>query len=374
MPDLPTRPELFDVFANELLTRAEAQPYAQRLSAEQIYTEGSDINLIGAGASVMAEEVMRQLGSEINDLTLDGASGEALDRWVSDRYSTEIVRKTASPSVGVLQFSRSSVAAGAVTFLAGSVVRNSGGTRFKTLADVAFGPADLGPFTANAQAVEAGTSGNVPANTITSFVTAPTDATIMVTNPAIFAGGSATETDEVFRARARLFWQQARRGTLGAIEFGALTVPGVAQATAEEQLSTLGVPNGFVNLYIADSNGQSNTSLNELVEIALLEYRAGGIVPSIVGSVPTYVAINLSLSYSSGVDSAAAFASVRSTVVARVNALAPGETLRTSLLVEAARSIDGVIVSDSAIVLPAGDVVPEAGELLRTRADLVLAV
>ena len=39
----------------------------------------------------------------------------------------------------------------------------------------------------------------------------------------------------------------------------------------------------------------------------------------------------------------------------------------------AARSVPGVIVSDGAVVVPAGDVVPSTGQVIRTRLDLITA-
>jgi hypothetical protein len=369
--DIPTRAELFEVFAQELFTRGEARPVGQRITPEQVRTPGSDINLLGGGVSAMGEEATRALGRSVSDLTLDGASGEALDRYVADRYSPYIARKSAAPARVGLQFTRTSTVAGAVTQSTGTIVRTPGGVRFDSLADAAFGAASVGPVTVNGRAVEAGTSGNVDAGTITAFVTARADPTMLVTNPERAAGGDFTESDESLRERARAFYGQARRGILGAIEFGALTVPGVRQALAEEVLNNLGVPNGFINLYIADANGQSNSVLNEEVRLALLEYRAGGIIVTVYGATPTYQAIQYLLRYQSGTDTAAAFDAVRAATVARVNQLAPGATLERSLLFEVARSVDGVIVEDDAVVVPAGDVIPTAGQIIRTRTDLV---
>jgi uncharacterized phage protein gp47/JayE len=371
MPDLPTRAQLADVFADELLTRAELRPVGDRITPEQVYTPGSDINLIMAGSAAMGEEIVRTAGRATADLTLDGAEGEALDRWVADRYSPTLVRKSAAPAQVTLSITRTSIAAGAVPYSSGSVVQTDGGVRFELLADAPLGASSLGPVTVAAEAVEAGTSGNVAANTITSFITQPPDSTMLVTNPDVAAGGAATETDESLKSRARLFYQQARRGTLAAIEFGALTVPGVAQATAEEQLNSLGVPNGLVFLYISDANGQSNALLEAAVADALLEYRGGGIVVDVFGAVPVLQSIVLSLSYTAGTDTAAAFNSVRAAVVAAVNALAPGDTLYRSIIIEAAKSITGVIVSDTAVTVPTGDVVPTSGQVIRTSKDIV---
>lgn len=371
MTDLPTRADLFDTFAEELLSRAELRPVGDRLTAEEVYTPGSDINLIGAGASAMAEEIVRALGRSAADLTLDGARSVALDRLVADRYSPYLARKTASPARVTLTFSRPTAAAGAITLAAGTVVRTSAGVRFETLAAVAFGVLAVGPLTCSARAVEAGTTGNVASQTITAFQVAPADASIAVTNYEPAAGGDFTESDDSLRARARAFFGSARRGILAAIEQGALAVPGVRQATAEEVLNSLGVPNGMVFLYIADANGQSNLALNAAVLGALLEYRACGIIVNVYGAVPVYQSIQLTLSYTAGTDTTGAWEQVRALVVARVNSLRPGETLHRSLLTTAAKTVTGVIVADGAVVVPTGDVVPAAGQVLRTRTDLV---
>lgn len=371
MADLPTRAALAEVYIQELVTRAEARPVGQRLTPEQARAPGSETNLLAGGTSVMGEEIVRFVARVVSDLTLNGATDAALVRWVADRYSRYVTKKEAAPARVQVQFTRTSTAAGAVTQASGSIVRTGGGVRFRLLADAAFGASSLGPVTVNARAVDAGTDGNVAANTITAFQSAKADPTLLVTNPQAAAGGDFTESDESFRERARAFWASARRGVLPAIEFGARTVPGVRQAYAEEQTNLSGLPNGFVFLYVADANGQSNSVLNEEVKSALLEYRAGGIYVDVFGAVPTFQAITYLLRYRSGTDTAAAFDAVRSATVSRVNQLAPGSTLERSLLFSVARSINGVIVENDAVVLPTGDVVPTAGQVIRTRTDLV---
>lgn len=372
MPDLPSRAELFEVGANDLLVRAETRPVGKRITPEQVYTPGSDINLVIGATSAMVEEVMRQLGRGLSDLTLDGATGEALDRWVADRYSPYLARLTASPAYCPLTFTRTSLVAGAVTYLTGSIVQTTGGVRFELREPAVFGVATLGPVTVSGRAVEAGTSGNVAIGTVTSFVTEKPDPTLLLTNLEVGAGGTDTQSDESYRSIARQFWKTVRRGTLSAIEFGALSVPGVVQAFAEEQLSQpMGVPNGFIFLYIADVNGQSNTLLNTAVDLALMEYRCGGIVVTVYGATPTYQPVSLDLSYEAGIDTVAAWSNVRAAVVAAVNGLRPGETLEVAVIIEAAKSVTGVLVADDAVVAPTGDVVPTTGQIIRTSNDLV---
>lgn len=373
MPDLPSRVDLFNVFADELIVRAEGRQDGRRITPQEIFTDGSDINLIGAGASAMGEEVMRQVGRGLASLTLDGAQGEELDRWCSDRYSGEVVRKGAAPALVRLQLARPNFTAGAGTYPAGSRVQTDGGVQFVTTTAGSFSGTSLGPVSVEARALNAGSSGNVREGSITSFVTQPFDSAITVTNPSFASGGDEREQDPSLRARARLFFVSARRGTLSAVEFGALTVPGVRQATAEEEVDGGGVLTGRMFLYIADANGQANQSLVDKVTLAIRAYRGGGMPVSIVGAVPVFQPIVLALAYETNVDTLVAFDRARRVVLGQVNQTRPNRTLYRSLITSAARSVPGVIVSDGAVVAPAGDVVPSTGQVIRTRIDLITA-
>ena len=64
---------------------------------------------------------------------------------------------------------------------------------------------------------------------------------------------------------------------------------------------------------------------------------------------------------------------MQNATVAAVNALPPNATLTVALLFGAARSVPGVIVLDDAVQEPVGDLVPSAGQIIRTRFDLVTA-
>lgn len=379
MPDLPTRSDYFNVFLREVLARAATRSTGKQITVDQVTNPGSDINLIAVGTSAMAEEVTRQLARSTRALTLDGAQGAELDRWASDRYGTAVPRKQATPARVLLTLRRTS-GGGGVTYPSGSRVATPGGVLFTLLADAPFTAGSNGPVRVNARAVNAGTAGNVATGTITRFITPPPDSTMSVSNETppgattgAASGGDATETDSAYRERIRRFFLTLPKGTLPAIEFGALTVPGIRQATAVEETTITGGLSGRVFLYLADANGQANATVVEEVRVALLEYRCGGVQVVIVGGTPTYVTIQYHLRFATNVDTAAAFESVRATTLARVNQLAPQETLPVSMLFEIARSVPGVVVLQDAVALPAGDVVPPdgSGQVIRTRTDLI---
>ena len=243
---LPTRADYFQVGAQEVFARSVSRPRAQRLSPEAVFTEGTDINIIIAAASAMGDEATRHLAIRMAALYLDSAEGEDLDRLVADRFSPTVVRKQAAPAVVPLVFSRPSPPSALLgaTIDVGDKVRTANGLEFELLQPASFSVGSTGPVTAPAQAVLAGTGGNVQAGTIVQFGQTPADPSIVVTNLEPATGGTDVETDEALRERARDFFRVARRGTLAAIEFGALTVDGVASATAEEVLDSAGLPTG----------------------------------------------------------------------------------------------------------------------------------
>lgn len=373
MPDLPTRADYFRIGGDEVLLRSEGRPPAQRISPSQVFTDGSDINVIIASASAMAEEVTRQLALRINALFLDGASGEDLDRLVGDRFSPTVVRRGATPALANVRLTRVTGLLPAVVLPIGTIFVTTAGVEFESTALATVPAASTGPVTVPVRARQAGLAGNVAAGAINAFASPPPDPFLLCSNVEPSAGGDETETDARLRARARDFFRTARRGTLAAIEFGALTVPGIRQATAVEELDPFGIPTGRVALYIADALGQANAALVAAVRSALIEYRAAGIFVDVTSAIPLFVSIRFRLLFDAGVDTTAAFARVQNATVAAVNALPPNAVLPVSLLFATARSVPGVIVLDDAVQVPVGDLVPAAGQVIRTRADLVTA-
>lgn len=376
MPDLPTRADLFNVGAEEIEIRSQGRSASRRVSPEEVFTDGSDVNLITSSASTMADEIVALLADRIGALFLDSAEAEDLDRLVADRFSPTVVRNEAVASVGFVQLTRT-VTATAETVPTGTIIATEDGVEVETVLDATFSIGQAGPVSVRVQARQVGTQGNVLAGLLTEIRNPPAWASaqgLTVTNDEPMTGGADTETDASLRARARDFFRVARRGTLEAIEFGALTVSGVVQATAVEELDAAGDQTGRVSLYIADSQGQANAALVTDVRTALREYRAAGIFVDVLGSTPEYVSIDLRLRYLSTVDSTIAFGKVRTAVVAAVATLKPRETLELSLIIEACRSVTGVVVLDDAIVSPVGDVIPTGNQVLRTAPELIQPV
>ena len=373
MPDLPSRTDFVNTFASSVLQRAASRSTGRQFTASEIFTPGSDVNLIAVGASAMAEEIVRHMGRGLLDLTFGGARGAALDRKVADAFGGRLPRKGASAALVPLQLTRPTGTFGGFSYPALARVSTLSGVVFETQTAGTFAGAALGPITVTARAVNAGVAGNVDRNTITQKITVPADVTMVVGNAEPATGGDSNETDSSYVARAYAFIPALARGGLPAIEFGARTVPGIRSASAVEELDAGGNLTGRVFLYVADVNGQANTALAAAVNLALREYRSGGLPVLTVGGVPVFQAIAYHLAFETGIDTVGAFAQVQALTVARVNQIAPMAPLLRSMLFETARLVPGVVVLTDAVTVPAGDVIPAAGsgQVIKTSSSVV---
>lgn len=353
-----------DLFA---LGRDYIREKATKIDPVQVDIAGSDINLIVGSQSMMGDALIRQMSYRFAAMLLDGAEFEDLDRLVYDRYN--LVRKGASPSVTIVELSRPTNAAGAGTLPIGTKVETPTGVEFITTTTATFGAGDF-VTTAKVRSTQSGILNKVAAGSITriSKVADLFDKTIRVTNRNPSSGGEDPESDEDLRNRARKFFESAQRGTLTAIETGALTVPGVVSATAVENTQSGGESARLVTLYIADSSGVSDQALADEVRIALKSYRAAGIQVYISTSVPQSVQVQITgLKYAASSDTVTIRDKIQASIVEFINSLPVNGSLLLSDLYSVIRRYaeDGVSIPQGAIALPAGDLIPEPGRTLR---------
>lgn len=360
--NLPSRADLYAIGRAYTLARAK------RLDPQQVDVVGSDANLFIGSNSVVNYALVKQLGYRTAALLLDGASGEDLDRYAYDRY--QLARKGASAALGAVRFFRPSAALGSGTILAGTILRTLGGINYITLTNASFNATQTDLVFANVRALQAGKATQVGANQIRGFQNAQSifDPTIQVTNDLTTGGGEDAQTDDDFRTSIRAFWLAARRGVLGAIETGARTVPGVVTASAIEAINGIGQPARVVSLYIADSSGVASTALAAQVSAALDDYRAGGICVLISTSIPQLVALQILLTFSGNVDTVTLSQTIQSALVSFVNSLPVNGTLYVGQLYSLLQRYagQGLVVNQSSIVAPAGDLIPSLGQTLRT--------
>lgn len=367
MPDLPTRLDYFALARQYVISRAT------KIDPGMIDVQGSDINIVAGIGSVLADAVTKQLGYSVSRLFLDGCYDEDLDRYVWDRY--QLTRKGASSATTLLRLYRATDEAGGGSIQAGTSILSLGNIEYITTQPGTFSATTLDNVFVPVRAVQAGKATQVGANTLRRFKnpTSLFDSTILCNNDTTTAGGEERESDDDFKARVRNFWNTARRGTLSAITFGARTVPGVASALAVEALNPFGQPARVVNLYVADSSGVASVPLANLVQVALQEYRAGGIAVIISTSIPFLQSIVLALSFQTGVDTVTLAGLVQAAIVEFVNSLPVNGTLYIADIYTVLRRFvsQGVVQNQSSVVSPVGDVVPAVGQTIRTTTNLV---
>ncbi len=372
MAELYSRLDLYAIGRRYIRTRAE------RIDPNMIDVEGSDINLFVGSSAFMANAVSRQNLERITALQLDSARGDDLDRLAFDRY--QMYRKGAAAALGTVEFTRTNATAGAGSIPIGTKLISLSGIEYFTITTANFaatGPSSL-LTNANVRAAQAGKDFQVGANQIRRFDKPSLlfDPTIAVNNSNPSAGGEPAEVDDVFRERVRGFWTAARRGTLGAIEFGAQEVPGVASAQAVEILDDLGRPNRFVELFIADSSGVASNALAQQVDQALIEYRPAGIFVGINTSRPQIVDIIYRPTFVAGADTITLSEEIRNAIVEYINSLRVNEPLLLDALgaVFARFKPDGLIPYRTSLLEPLGDLIPTPGSTLRTRPENVQVI
>jgi uncharacterized phage protein gp47/JayE len=176
------------------------EDYLAELEQQATQLFGSNANLSESGPLGKFIRLQAYARAEENELaeavylsgSVDNATGLALDYVVKNSGLTRLQATKATASVNL------TVTPGK-TIAAGLIIETSGGIQFKTLAD-ATDADNNGIITTTVEALIAGKSGNVPANTITT-ITTPIAGLSAVTNTAAATGGRDKETDKELRDR-----------------------------------------------------------------------------------------------------------------------------------------------------------------------------
>ncbi len=325
---------------------------------------GDVTDAVLAGGATMASQIISFAAGRFLATFLDGSFGVDLTNLARDRGVT---RDDGDAAIGSVTFTRASAGLGAGTVPAGTRVANQADTTgafsiYTTNVDVVFTGADLGPHAVAATCTKIGKAGSVANAVITRILDNLWDPTLLVTNPALFAGGSEQESDPDLRDRVRGFFLTEARGTVDALVFGAKTVAGVKRASVSVDYST-----GIVTVYVSDANGNSNPTMTSAVYTELTNHWAdAGDVLSVIGANLIIQSIDVSLTVRIGTDVNALLNNVRSAIIARVARLAPGETLFRDMISAAARDVDRINILQVAVNTPSVSIAPAVGQEIRT--------
>jgi uncharacterized phage protein gp47/JayE len=349
-----------------------------KFTAEVVLEEESTANTVMNIAASMMDETALMLDTSISENAFGTAmrmGGTVLDRFALDRYGDDFEpRKAAATAVVPLSFRRTGEEGCAV--LRDSRVASAGGIIFRTTQDLVFAPGVKGPLTVFASCTIAGPTGNVIEGKLTQLLDKPAeDPSMAVTNLVRASGGAPGEDEGPFGGRIRGYWRAARKGTRAAVQYQCETTDGISSATVEEMLNPFnGKPEYRGLVYVADLNGSANAALAQRVQDRLPEARGLGVPVLVTGSVPVEVVVEVSgIVFAAGTQTSELLEQIRAAIVATVNALKPGESLRVAAIQAAIEQYAPQAKAPAnAVVIPTGDLVPsQVHYSLKTRKELV---
>lgn len=359
---VPTFAELYDAARTEITTRAPAL---------NDFREGSNLDAIAGAGAIVADEGIQHAIARSRAGFIETAEGADLDALVTSRFGP--TRKPLTAASTTFTVTRTSYV-GAYTFPAGLTVRgyavDGSPISFNLTTTKTLG-AMQSSVTLPATCNTSGPAGNVPAASVTTISGLP--AGLTVTQPNRASGGANEETDNAYRARYRLFLRARARGVPAALEYAALSVPGIAFAKSNED--NIAGPSGYVALFIADSTGTGDATLAGLALAALDEIsidgtpgvRAAGSVVQVLAAAREEIAIEVTVTVVRG--STLTEDDVKTAVLAFTDSLDPSVSLWPSATEEAIRRI-GADVLDAEQTVPAAVYVPtQTYNSIRTAAD-----
>ncbi len=286
------------------------------------------------------------------------SQGADVDSFVGDFGLT---RLAATQATGSVTFSRY-VPSGPVLLPAGAQVKTADGSQaFVVVVDttnpawntllggymIATGVASLNVAV---QAVNAGTQGNVQANTITLIATA-IPGIDLVGNAAAFGNGLDAETDPALRSRFQAYILGLARSTTEAL--------GSAIADVQQGLSYSiqeGVPAaGQVTITVDDGTGAPSASLLAGVAQAVNAARAAGVQTFVQGPSVVTTTLTFTLNVLPGVSKVSVAAAVAAVLLGYVDKLPVGAGLALSnVIAQAYTAAPGQIASIENVLLNGG--------------------
>jgi uncharacterized phage protein gp47/JayE len=298
------------------------------------------------------------------DLTLSRfatSTGADADSWAADFGFSRLPAVAATGEVTFTRFTTTTQSV--VPF--GAVLQTGDGTQIFTVnVDPTNGAysAPLGGYvigigtptlTVEVTAQNAGSDGNVLANTITSMGQGISGVDT-VTNSSAFTTGIDAETDAAFRARFVVYIASLSKATLEAVEAAIIDVQQGLQYTVTENFDYDGTYDpGYFYVVINDGSGTPPSQLRTNVANAIEAVRALGIRFGVFA--PNVLTANLSMEITSaaGYDHPTVVGNVGLAVTSFINDLVVGQSLPYTQIISVAYGIAGV-TNVTAVLLNSG--------------------
>lgn len=283
------------------------------------------------------------------------ADGARLDMHATLRG---VERREAAKAQGYIRFFTDRAAATNLTIPKGTVCMTAGAQRFETTQEKSL-PAGSTQVDVSAQAVAAGSGGNVGADTIVSMAVAPVGIS-RCGNPTAFGGGADREADGDLRARVLDTFKRLPNGANAAFyEQGAMSFDEVAAAAVLPR--NRGV--GTVDVVIATAAGMPDAALIGRVKEYYTARREIAVDVGVLS--PTIKSVNVTVSVTPAVGRN--FAAVKTAVDGAIRGWFDGRRLGKNVLrAELGELIFGVEgVANYKLTAPAADMAMTVFQLPR---------
>ena len=308
--------------------------------------EGCDlaVRLWAAAAELQALEI--QADWVLDQSFPQTAQGVYLDRHGAMRG---LKRLGAARAGGVLRFSVDAAPAMDITIPAGTVCMTAEEVRFQTTEAAAL-PAGALFADAPAEAVEAGSGGNVVPGAV-RFLTACPVAVTGVTNPGAFTGGADQEDDAAFRGRILESYQRLPNGANAAwYETTAMSYPGVTAAKAVGRAEGPGT----VNVYVTGESGLPEGELLAGLQAELQEKREIAVTVKALAPAARRVDVAVAVAPREGADREAVLEEARRALAAFFGGRLLGRAVRLAELGNRLYALEGV--ENYRFTAPAADI------------------
>jgi uncharacterized phage protein gp47/JayE len=331
------------------------------------FSEGSTLLSIGqamAGVALWFQGMILALLAVTRAAT---SSGTDLDSWFADFGFT---RLAANASSGQETFSRYTPTNQAVIPVGTTATVQSadGSVQFAVIADTTNSaydatqaayviPAGQASVNVTVQCLTAGAAGNVAAAAISDLVVSISGVDY-VTNANAFTNGYDAETDAAARTRFILYLAGLSKATLAAIGAAILSVKqGLTYKIIENQTFSGTSQTGLLTVVVDDGTGAPSSDVKNSVASAVESTRAAGITYGVYGPTLLSAIVVMNITTSTATDAPAhstVTATVQAAILAYINSLAMGSSLKYSYLATIAYGASSYVTNVTSWTLNGG--------------------
>ncbi len=269
-------------------------------------------------------------------------------------------RNAATRAQGKLRFSVAEVQTVALRIPAGTVCMTAGLVRFATQKEASL-PAGEAYVDVEAEAVDAGSAGNVPAGSVRVMSVAPVSIAAC-TNPTAFLGGAAAEEDENLRRRVLETYKRMPNGANSAYyEREALSFEEVAAVNVIPRSRG----RGTVDVVLSGVSGDPGEAVRTAVFTHLQEQREIAVDVRVLPPTEALIDVSVTLKVSEGVQFGPVKEAVQEALVSYFDGRQLGKAILRAKLGQLIYALDGV--ENYQITLPAQDLAATPGKLWKLR-------